>query len=113
MSETVITFTPDGNGHCLYTEAISLQGIGRITVERATNIEFDEQAQYWRVYDVRRFPMFNAPTRELCLAWESAYLNALEDRKHELPNRAGSVAVSSGVEPAESHDPGGRVPDLQ
>ena len=94
MTDIAITFTPDGIGHGLYTEAIDLGRIGRLAVTRATRIEFDNKAQYWRVYDRTGFPLFSAPTRELCLAWETAYLGALEDRKHELP--PGTRAVAAG-----------------
>jgi hypothetical protein len=84
MNGAAIIFTPDGLGHGLYTDAIPLGRIGNLHIERATTIEFDNQTQYWRVYDPAGFPLFNAPTRELCLEWEQAYLGAREDQKHEL-----------------------------
>ena len=43
----VLTFTANGEGHGLYTEAIELGTIGRLTLRRATTIEFNESAQQW------------------------------------------------------------------
>ena len=95
MSDIAITFTPDGTGRTLYTEVIDLAQLGRLSIDRATNIEFDNTAQCWRVYDPAGLPLFNAPTRELCLAWEAEYLGKKEDQKHELPLSARSVAAGA------------------
>ena len=84
MSEVAITFTPDGTGHSLYTEAIDLGLIGKLSVTRATAIEFDNETQYWCVRDPTGIPMFNCPSRQECLEWERQYLDAMEDHKHEL-----------------------------
>jgi hypothetical protein len=78
----VLTFTPDGLGHGLYTESIDLGLIGSLSVRRATLIEFDNAIQYWRVYDETGFPMFNSPSRQECLDWERRYLESQEDMKH-------------------------------
>jgi hypothetical protein len=51
MTGHAIIFTPDGQGRGLHTEAIDLGLIGPLVIERATHIEFDNKAQYWRVYD--------------------------------------------------------------
>ena len=80
----VITFTQDGQGHGLYTEAIDLGQIGALAIERATNIEFDNKAQCWRVYDNTGFAMFNSPSRQACLDWERQYLESQETMTHEL-----------------------------
>jgi hypothetical protein len=95
MTEIAITFTPDGIGHALYTEAINLGQIGALCVARATLVEFDNNAQYWRVYDRTGFPMFNSPSRQACLDWERQYLESQEDMKHELQRGADSVAVDA------------------
>jgi hypothetical protein len=84
-----ITFTPDGTGHALYTEAIDLAAIGALSIQRATNIEFDNSTQYWRVRDPTGFPLFNSPSRQKCLDWERQYLQTQEDMKHELQQDAG------------------------
>lgn len=79
---TVLTFTPDGLGHGLYTEAFDLGQIGRLSVRRATRIEFDEKTQYWRVYLARgKKALFNSPSRQTCLNWERDYFN------HHQPTR--------------------------
>ena len=88
-----LTFTPDGAGHALYTEALHLGSIGPLAVRRATRIEFDAEAQYWRVYLTHgRAVLFNSPSREACLAWERRYLESQEDLKHELQHRPGAAA---------------------
>ena len=93
MSGLALTFTPDGAGHGLYTEALDLAAIGTLSVRRATRIEFDEKAQYWRVYPARgRRALFNSPSREECLTWERRHLQSQEDMTHELPHRPGATA---------------------
>lgn len=81
----VLIFTPDGLGTGLYTEAIRLERIGRLSLRRATRIEFDNRAGYWRVYLAHgRKALFHSPSRQACLDWERQYLDAEEERKHEL-----------------------------
>ncbi len=89
-----ITFTPDGQGRCLHTEAINLGTIGCLSIRRATRIEFDNQKQVWRVYMVRgRVALFNSPSRRTCLEWERRYLESQEDMKHGLHHGPGSVTA--------------------
>ena len=92
---TPLVFTTDGCGHCLYTEAIDLSKLGKLTIKRATTIEFDNNTQYWRVYDKTGFPMFSSLSREACLDWERQHLESQEDMKHELQHGAGAVAVGT------------------
>lgn len=106
MSHTVITFTPDGTGHALYTEAIDLAGIGPLAIQRATTIEFDNKTQCWRVRDPKGSPMFNSPSRQECLDWERQYLESQEDLTHELSTGAGAVAAGVRVRGPEDHVPG-------
>ncbi len=91
MNEHAITFTPDGTGHAIYTEAIDLAAIGGLSIQRATSIEFDNQTQYWRVTDPTGFALFNSPSRQACLDWERQYLQSQEDLKHELPTGLGAA----------------------
>ena len=49
----IITFNADGNGHCLYTEAILLGSIGTLEIKRATNIEFNDHTQLWEIRDAK------------------------------------------------------------
>ena len=84
MNDVALIFTPDGQGHGLYTEAIDLRQIGPLVIERATHIEFDNKAQYWRVHDNTGFAMFNSQSRQECLDWERQHLESQEDMNHEL-----------------------------
>jgi hypothetical protein len=85
MIEAVITFTPDGAGHALHTECIDLGLIGRLSVKRATEIEFDGKTQCWCVRRPgSRFALYRNPSRQQCLDWERQYLQTQEDRTHEL-----------------------------
>ena len=94
MSTVAITFTPDGLGRCLYTEAIDLGRIGPLTVKRATTIEFDNHTHYWRVKDRTGFALFSNPSRQECLDWERLYLESKEDQKHAFQHSP--VAVTPG-----------------
>ena len=68
---TTITFSPDGNGHCLYTEAIDLKSIGDLQIKRATNIEFCDRTQRWEVRDAKTNSLlFQDASRQLCIVWE-------------------------------------------
>ena len=78
-SSAVITFKTDGTGHGLYTEVIDLSCLGRLRVERATRIEFDNRRQVWRVKDRTGFALFTSPSREACLKWEKEYFNSREE----------------------------------
>lgn len=99
MNEIALTFTPDGVGHGLYTEAIDLDRIGQLSIARATLIEFDNNAQTWRVHDNTGFAMFNSPSRQECLDWERQYLESQEDMKHEqFSDCAGAVAAGTGID---------------
>ena len=93
-----LTFTPDGTGCCLYSELIDLARIGRLSVKRATRIEYDNAKQVWRVYDVRDgFPMFTAPTRQQCLEWEALHLQSEERMRDELQYGPDPVAAGTGI----------------
>ena len=75
MTPHVLTFAPDGEGHCLYTEAIELAAIGRLTLRRATTVEFDSQTQQWEVRDATGVLLHADPSREACLDWEHRHFN--------------------------------------
>jgi hypothetical protein len=74
MSTTVISFNPQGEGHCLYTEVIDLPSIGPLHVERATSIEFNDGGQVWEVRAVDEV-LFSDRSRSVCLAWEHQHFN--------------------------------------
>ena len=75
MTPHVLTFAENGEGHCLYTEAIELAAIGRLTIKRATTIEFNAAIQKWEVRDAGRALLHVHPSREVCLAWEHRHFN--------------------------------------
>ena len=75
MTPHVLTFTASGEGHGLYTEAIALGSIGRLTLRRATTIEFNETSQQWEVHDAGGVLLHTHPSREVCLAWEHRHFN--------------------------------------
>ena len=76
MTAHVLTFTASGEGHGLYTEAIDLAAIGRLTLRRATSIEFNEAVQKWEVRDAGGALLHTHPSREACLAWEHRHFNS-------------------------------------
>lgn len=78
--EAVLTFNKDGTAHGLYTEAISLHALGRLSVQRASTIEFDNSTQEWVVRSPSGAELFRDPVRRRCLDWERDYFN---NRKEE------------------------------
>jgi hypothetical protein len=73
---------PDGSCACLQTDLIDLAALGRLHVERATEVEFDNDTQEWVVTDMNGSELFRHPSRDTCLEWERAYINKREDEKH-------------------------------
>jgi len=72
----VLTFAPDGIGHCLYGELIDLRTIGTIECRRASHIEFDTTEQQWQVLSSdRRQILFSHHSRATCLEWEQSNLS--------------------------------------
>jgi len=71
---TIISFTPDGTAHCLWTDAISLHELGRLEIRRASNIEFNNITQHWEVRDWKGKLRFIARSRSTCLEWEQQSL---------------------------------------
>jgi hypothetical protein len=67
----VLRFHPGGSIACLYTEAIDLRALGRLTVFRATDIRFCEKSQQWDVRCAATGKLLHSdPSREACLTWE-------------------------------------------
>ena len=79
MEEIHITLAPDGTARCLWTEAVPLHELGRLEIQRAYSVEFDNQAQAWRVFDPTGDCLYCSPSRETCLAWERRHLNWVLD----------------------------------
>jgi hypothetical protein len=85
MAEISITIAPDGTVECLWTEAVPLWELGRLKLQRACSIEFDNPAQAWRVFDPNGHCLYCSPSREICLAWERQYLNWVLDNNQPQP----------------------------
>ena len=67
----VIQFDSEGTGRCLYTEAVPMANIGRLSVERASAVEFNGASQEWEVVIAGdTAPSFSHPSRAKCLEWE-------------------------------------------
>ena len=66
----VLTFDVDGIVRCLHTDAIPLQSLGTLEVQRATSIEFNSAVQQWEVKDADGITLHSDPSRSCCLAWE-------------------------------------------
>ena len=83
MSDIALIFTPDGTGQGLYTEAIDLEAIGDLSIQRASEIEFDNDSGFWtvRIPGDRRV-LYRHPSRQACLDWEREYLETQEDARH-------------------------------
>jgi len=73
-SDHVITFTPDGTARCLWTEALALHELGRLVIDRASDIEFNNTTQHWEVKDRKGKLRFFARSRSACLGWEQQNL---------------------------------------
>ena len=71
----VLRFGPDGTGHGLYTEAIDLNRIGRLHIERASHVEFDDATQQWQVIDTRGRRLHQDVSRRACLWWEHSHFD--------------------------------------
>ncbi|MBI3852727.1 MAG: hypothetical protein HY298_20935 [Verrucomicrobia bacterium] len=70
---TTLMVQPDGRVQGLYTEAIELAAIGRLRIERATSIEFDNELQTWCVFNGYGQCLHSHPSRQECLLWEEQY----------------------------------------
>jgi hypothetical protein len=74
-----ITIAPDGTARCVWTETVPLHELGRLKIQRACSVEFDNEAQAWRVFDGEGDCLYCSPSRETCLAWERKHMNWLLD----------------------------------
>lgn len=69
----VLRFHADGRGSGLYTEAIDLQTIGTLQVDRASRVEFNGSTQQWEVTDLNGIRLFKHSSRQRCLDWERVF----------------------------------------
>lgn len=71
----VLTFDVEGVVRCLHTDAIPLQSLGTLEVQRATSIEFNSAVQQWEVKEADGVILHSDPSRSCCLAWEIEHFN--------------------------------------
>jgi len=64
-----------GTLRCLYSEVIDLSELGRLRIERASHIEFDEVDQQWQVRLPDGKHVYSNSSREACLDWERRFFN--------------------------------------
>lgn len=72
---TVLCFRSDGIITGLYTEIIDLAELGRLTIQRASTVEFDNPCQLWRVFDRDGTCIHASASRTNCLNWEAEYFS--------------------------------------
>ncbi len=74
MNRLVLRIDPFGQVRCFYTEAIDLAQIGRLEIQRASTVEFNDTNQQWEVRDPAGLLLYSHPSRATCLAWEQDHL---------------------------------------
>jgi hypothetical protein len=79
MNHHIINFAPNGTACCLWTEIVPLHELGRLEIQRASTVEFEEGTQSWevRLTSNPEIVAFEDPSRETCLNWERETLNEL------------------------------------
>jgi hypothetical protein len=86
MNTLVLNIAPDGTAQCVHTDALPLAELGKLSIRRASKVEFNDATQQWEV----RFPdteevAFAAKTRGACIEYEVAALNALLAEGQRIP----------------------------
>ncbi len=80
MKPIKLCINQDGNVAGLWADEISWQDLGRLTIRRASRVEFDHAQQAWTVYAAQPangtchgIGLFTAKSREEALQWEHYY----------------------------------------
>ena len=79
MSTCTFHFWPEGIITGLYNEVIDLHSLGWLRIKRVSSIEFDSQAQLWRVFDLKGRSVYYSASRQDCLRWEQECLIPPDD----------------------------------
>lgn len=69
-----LTVKKDGSIECLYTEAFPLRELGKLTIARASMVEFNNETQLWEV-NIDGKKIYEHDSREMCLIKERDYLS--------------------------------------
>jgi hypothetical protein len=72
---TTLTINPDGMITGLYTEIIPLNTLGSLSVNRLSNVEFNDSTQKWEVRNQAGELVFTHESRQACLDWELQHFN--------------------------------------
>lgn len=73
---TTLRIHPDGTATALWSDLLPSLGLGRMTVKRASTIEFNERTQKWEVrFTGSRKVRFSHQKRSACIAWEHEELS--------------------------------------
>jgi hypothetical protein len=65
---------PNGTIRCLYTNEVNLAELGRLNINRASHVEFDNHLRRWVVTSAKTEKrLHSAATREEALEWEHQY----------------------------------------
>lgn len=71
MPDLVFEIDTEGNIHGLYTDKIDLFAIGRLVdIRKASNVEFNENAQTWEVLSLCGKVLYRNPNREKAIEFE-------------------------------------------
>jgi len=72
----ILSFDEDGSAQCVHTDALPLEALGRMTVRRASTVEFNPDAQTWEVrWEGSAAVVFSDASRSECIRWEVEQLN--------------------------------------
>ena len=88
MEKVSIFVETNGSVRCVYTEAVDLSEIGKLYIDRASHVEFDNLAQCWVVTwteasEMRHSDCAKFLTRTEALQWEEAQLIAAMAKAYE------------------------------
>lgn len=74
---------PDGSFECVYSDVVDVSELGRVEIERASHVEFDNGLQCWVVEWTERMDILRKEgkayfeKRDEALAWEVEQINAV------------------------------------
>lgn len=73
----MVSIDTDGTLSCLYNEVLDLRSLGEANTRRASNVEWDNDRQYWVVTLANGQELGCWPTRSEAISAEIEYLNSL------------------------------------
>jgi len=87
MEKVTIFAEKNGSVRCVYTEAVDLSEIGKLYIDRASHVEYDNVSKCWRVTwteasEVRCGDSAKFASRTEALQWEEKQLIAAMARAH-------------------------------